>query len=174
MTDKYRQEVENSLHIAEQLHAVQCDYEALKERTGESIAQGDADHHERKKVGHLHALTEVQLEGAMERERRLHQTECEALEMKLQELSLMSEEDAQQNEQLRELLKKANADRDRLQTELDRQGPQNQNQSGERWFNQEANELKTILSEAGIDALGQPTTLEEANTVIQVICDSAQ
>jgi hypothetical protein len=54
----------------------------------------------------------------MIRERRLHQTECEALEMKLQELSLVSEEDVKANEQLRQMLHRANADKEMLQNEL--------------------------------------------------------
>eukprot|EP00658_Telonema_sp_P-2_P042839 TRINITY_DN30810_c0_g1_i1.p1 TRINITY_DN30810_c0_g1~~TRINITY_DN30810_c0_g1_i1.p1 ORF type:complete len:370 (+),score=131.99 TRINITY_DN30810_c0_g1_i1:240-1349(+) len=149
VTDKYRQEVENSIHIAEQLHSVQCDYESLRQRTGEVEVRHEEDTFENEKMA-----------AAMQRERKLHKTECEALEMKLQELSLMSNEEAQANDQLQEMLQRANADRERLQSELNtfQSGPQGNQGVG-------SHEAANVLPD-GVDAPETVTDLEQANAVI--------
>lgn len=108
----------------------------------------------------------MQLHTKLNHERKLHQTECEALEMKLQELSLVSEEDVKANEHLRSLLARANADRERLQAELER-AHQRTGQPQQSNSESRTNELSSTLAEVGLDGLTVPQSMEEANVVIK-------
>lgn len=162
VTDKYRQEVNNSIEIAETLHTVQSKYECLLERTGDAVSSGLDEGHN------------MMMHDDMIRERRLHQTECEALEMKLQELSLVSEEDVKANEQLRQMLHRANADKEMLQNELAAaQSKASGSKPSQAAQAPNSDEMHKMLSEIGASE-GLPHSLEEANSLIHVMLQHLQ
>ena len=100
--------------------------------------------------------------------------------MKLQELSLVSEEDVKVNEHLRSLLARANADRERLQAELERSQqsagrpqvmPDIIEDSESRCAVQGTTESSTeevgrLLAEVGIEGY-KPQSVDEANDAIK-------
>lgn len=161
VTEKYRQEVNNSIQIAETLHNVQSQYESLLASTGDEQFNR-RDQEEGQKM----------MQDELTRERRLHQTECEALEMKLQELSLVSEEDVKANEQLRQMLQRANADREQLQKQLTAANNE-QSKSGALTQAPDGDGAREMLAEIG--ATGRtPQNLDEANSLIQVMLQQLQ
>jgi len=157
VTNKYRQEVSTSIQLSEQLQELQSRYHTLEEKMdGNAALDGRGQQIQR------------ELHTKLNHERKLHQTECEALEMKLQELSLVSEEDVKANEHLRSLLARANADRERLQAELER-AHQRTGQPQQSNSESRTNELSSTLAEVGLDGLTVPQSMEEANVVIKAM-----